>query len=173
MNIGAIRRELRHGRSPSLRNRRRIGLLAAVGLVDFAVISLYQIGVIRRLPDLPGRVFDSNQVNASRKAYQLGVPDGTTGAALYAGILILAAAGGSRGSGRVALLDLLLGAAVASGVAGAGIYLRDMIVEQAKACPYCLLGAGINLAMVPAAWPGVREGVRSLRRRGWKRGLLR
>jgi hypothetical protein len=75
--VEAIRRELREGHSPSLRRRRRIGFLAALGAVDFAVISLYQIGAIRHLPEPPGHLFDSDKVNASRKAYALGVPDGT------------------------------------------------------------------------------------------------
>ena len=62
----AIRRELRQGQSPSLGRRRWIGFLSAVGAVDFTVISLYQMGVIQHLPDPPGRIFDSDQVNASR-----------------------------------------------------------------------------------------------------------
>ncbi len=39
---GAVRAELRDGRSPSLARRRVVGLLAAIGLVDFALITLYQ-----------------------------------------------------------------------------------------------------------------------------------
>lgn len=35
-------------------------------------------------------------------------------------------------------------------------------VNQASACPYCLVGAGINAAMVPAVLPEVVDGVRSL-----------
>jgi hypothetical protein len=112
MKVEAIRAELRHGHSRSLRRRRWIGTLAAVGLVDFGIISLYQIGVIRHLPDLPGTFFDSDKVNASRKAYGMDLPDGTTGAGLYSLVLILASAGGTNRSGRPPMLDLLLGGAV-------------------------------------------------------------
>ena len=103
MHVDAIRRELRDGRSPSLRRRRWIGTLAALGLADFAIISLYQIGVIRHLPDIPGKVFDSDKVNASHKAYAMGLPDGTTGAALNFAMVPFVAkevAGAARAIGR-------------------------------------------------------------------------
>jgi hypothetical protein len=44
------------------RRRRTIAALASAGLADFAVISLYQMGAIRHLPDPPIRAFDSDRV---------------------------------------------------------------------------------------------------------------
>jgi uncharacterized membrane protein len=151
MDIEAIRHELRHGDSHSLRRRRRIAALAALGAVDFAIISLYQLGFIRHLPDPPGRIFDSDRVNSSRTAYALGVPDGPLGLGLYALTLILAGAGGTARSGRRRILDVLLGGAVAAGAVGASKYLWDMVRHQERACPYCLVGAAVNFAMVPLA----------------------
>lgn len=159
----AIRSALRHDCSPSMTRRRRIALLSAIGLADFAVISLYQTGVIRHLPDLPGRVFDSDKVNGSRKAYAWGVPDGTTGALLYAATLALSAAGGTRRSGRPPWLSALMGGLIGVGVIGALDYLRDMIVNQERACPYCLLGAGLNFGMAAIAAPEVAAALRELR----------
>jgi uncharacterized membrane protein len=164
MQIDTIRRELRHGTDPALERRRRIGLLAAAGAVDFALISLYQFGIVRHLPDPPGRIFDSDRVNASRKAYALGVPDGALGLGLYALTLILSTAGGSRASGRHPVFDVLLGGAVAAGVIGAGQYLYDMVRNQARACPYCLTGAAAHFAMAPLVAPLVVQSVRELRR---------
>jgi uncharacterized membrane protein len=165
MDVDAIRRELREGDSPSLRRRRWIGVLSALGAVDFAIISLYQLGVIRHLPDPPGRIFDSDKVNASRKAYSTGVPDGTLGLGLYALTLILAGAGGSARTGRHPLLDVALGGAVAAGVAAAVQYLYDMAMRQERACPYCLVGAAANFAMLALAVPGALAEGRSLLRR--------
>lgn len=156
MDIDAIRNELRLGSSPSLRRRRAIAALSAIGIVDFAVISLYQLGVIRHLPDPPGRIFDSDKVNGSRKAYLLGVPDGPLGALLYAATMTLAGAGGSRRTGRGRWLDWLLGGAALAGVAGAAQYLYDMIRNQERACPYCLTGAGLNGAIAALAWRELR-----------------
>jgi uncharacterized membrane protein len=143
---------------------RGIAALAAVGAVDFAIISLYQLGVIRHLPDLPGRIFDSDKVNASHKAYVLGVPDGTLGLGLYALTLILAGAGGTSRSGRRTILDVALGGAVMAGAVGTAHY--DMTRHQKRACPYCLVGATVNFAMLPLA---IRETLRSLHPRAANR----
>jgi uncharacterized membrane protein len=162
VDVDAIRAELRGGRSPSLQRRRWIGTLAALGLADFAIISLYQIGVIRHLPDPPGKLFHSDKVNASAKAYAMGLPDGTAGAGLYALILMLASAGGTRRTGRHPIFDLLLGGAVAAGVVGAFQYLYDMIRNQERACPYCITGAALNFGMLPFVVPELAESARGL-----------
>lgn len=161
MGAAAIRTELRDGRSPSLKRRRRIGGLAALGLVDFGVISLYQMGAVRKLPDLKWKVFDSNKVNASEKAYELGLPDGTTGAAMYALLLMLASAGGSKKTGRSPVLDVALGATVVAGGGAALQYLWNMARKQERACLYCIGGAALNFAMLPLAFPDAVSGVRS------------
>jgi uncharacterized membrane protein len=151
LNVDALRRTWREGRSPSLRRRRQITALCAVGLVDFAAISLLQVGALRRLPDPPGRLFDSVGVNTSRKAFASGLPDGPLGALQYAAMMALAAWGGRHSTGKGRIRSLLLGA-VALGGAVAGLdYLRDMLFKQKRVCPYCLLGAALNLAMVPLA----------------------
>ena len=49
--IDQMRSAWRDGDEPSLRRRRKIASLAVLGLVDFGIISLYQMGVIRSLPD--------------------------------------------------------------------------------------------------------------------------
>jgi len=73
MNIPAMRDALRTGHNEDLDTRRKVILLSALGLVDFSIISLYQTGVIKSLPDLPFEVFDSNKVNASEDAYRFCV----------------------------------------------------------------------------------------------------
>jgi len=68
MKPKAIKQALRAGTSEYL-ERRKIIVLSASGLVDFSIISLYQTGVIKKLPDLPYAIFGSNKVNASPDAY--------------------------------------------------------------------------------------------------------
>src|SRR5579884_2951561 len=55
------------------------------------VIGLYQIGVLKRLPDPPG--FHSERVVGSAEAYRFGVPDGFLGVISYGITAGLAAAG--------------------------------------------------------------------------------
>lgn len=70
-------------------DRREIGVLSAIGLLDFVPISLYQLGLIRHLPDLPGKIFDSDYVNASKEAQIAGLPDGPVSLMMYAANLVL------------------------------------------------------------------------------------
>lgn len=146
MTTAAIRHELLSGTDEDLQKRRNIVALSALGLVDFAFLSLYQSGIIKRLPDLPFAAFDSNKVNASPDAYQMGAPDATISAWVYATNMVLATAGGSKHSGRKPILDLILGTTVAANAAGAIYYLYNMAFYQRKICPYCVAGAAINLA---------------------------
>ena len=149
--VDEIRDALRNNSTESLARRRKMGLLSAIGLIDFAVISLYQMGVIRHLPDFPAKVFDSDSVNASRKAYAMGLPDGTTGAIMYSVNLALLSAGGTRETGRPKWLSYIIGGSVIAGAVGALDYLYDMTFKQKKICPYCVTGALVNLSLVPLA----------------------
>ncbi len=134
MNTTAIRKELLTGETNDLNHRRKVIALSALGLVDFSIISLYQTGIIKRLPDIPHKLFDSNKVNAAPDAYMMGAPDGPISAVVYAATMVLASAGGSENSGRKPVCDVLLGAAVAGNAAGAAFYLYNMIFKQKKIC---------------------------------------
>ncbi len=57
MRTAAIRQELLTGTGEDLERRRKIMILSALGLVDFAFISLYQSGAIKRMPELPIKIF--------------------------------------------------------------------------------------------------------------------
>ena len=146
MDVDAVRVMLREGRGPRLARRRRMAGVAALGIVDFTVMSLYQLGLLRRLPDLPGPWFDSNRVNVSRSAYPLGVPDGPLGGLLCAGVLALAGVGVPQAR-RPSAVSYVLVAATAVGAGGAVKYLWDMFARQKVACPYCLFGAAVNFGL--------------------------
>lgn len=162
MKAMEIRNELREGVSDNLRRKRKIIALSALGLVDFSIISLYQTGVIKKLPDIPLPIFDSNKVNAANNAYILGVPDGPISATVYGLAMVLAAAGGSESTGRKPAFDVLLGAAIAGNAAGAVYYMYDMIFKQKKICLYCVTGALINIASAIIIAPVVLKGAKKL-----------
>lgn len=117
--------------------------------LDFSIISLYQIGFIRHLPDFPGKIFDSDKVNASNRAYQMGLPDGPVSLGMYSANLMLASWKGSEKSGRPLIADVALAGTVLANAIGATFYMKNMIKKQQEACPYCIFGALVNFATVP------------------------
>lgn len=162
MDSAAISDELRNGNNPDLNQRRKVILLSALGLVDFSIISLYQTGIIKHLPDIPHPLFDSNHVNASKDAYQLGVPDGPVSAAAYTAAMVLASAGGSEKTNRRPIFDVALGATLAGNAMGGIYYLYNMIFKQKKICLYCITGAAINIASLVIMAPSVLKSARQL-----------
>ena len=113
-------------------------------------VTLRQLGVIKRLPDVPWRGFDANKVTTSPEAYPFaGIPDGVHACALYTTELALIAA---RRRKRSKWLDRLLAACVAGGAVGAAYYAYQMAFVEKKACVYCLSNIALNFAMVPFAW---------------------
>jgi uncharacterized membrane protein len=136
MDAIAIRNGLRNGSSVDLDKWRKVILLSALGLIDFSIISLYQTGIIKHLPDLPYAFFDSDKVNASEDAYRFGAPDAPVSAMAYAMSIVLASAGGSENVHRKPVFDLALGATLAGNAIGALYYLYKMIFKQKKICLY-------------------------------------
>ena len=93
-----LSRELRLRRSPDLHRRRWLIGLSLAGVAIGQVVGLYQTGILRRLPDLPVRPFDSNRVNASDYAYKrLQVPDAFIMVGTYAVTAALAMPEAVRG----------------------------------------------------------------------------
>jgi uncharacterized membrane protein len=162
MNASAISHVLRNDHSKDLVRRRKVSLLSALGAIDFSVISLYQTGIIKHLPDIPSPLFDSDKVNGSKDAYRFGVPDGPIGVVTYGLIMALASAGGSEKTDRAPAFDAALGATVAGNALGAIFYLHNMIFKQKKICPYCVTGAAINIASAIIIAPTVLKSIKKI-----------
>ena len=142
-------RKIRKRFGRTTENRRNIALLSAIGLLDFVPISLYQLGVIRHLPDLPGSIFDSDYVNASKEAQVAGLPDGPVSLMMYAANLVLIS-GAIKKKKKRNVFDYLIAGNSLGQAAGGAYYLYNMATEQKKICPYCVAGALINFAsLVP------------------------
>ncbi|AHM62371.1 type I restriction-modification system endonuclease [Flammeovirgaceae bacterium 311] len=141
--------KIRKRSSSAAENRRSIGLLSAVGLLDFVPISLYQLGVIRHLPDLPGKIFDSDYVNASKEARIAGLPDGPVSLLMYAANMVLVG-GALKEKKKRNVFDYLIAGNALGQAAGGAYYLYIMAAKEKKICPYCVAGALINFAtLVP------------------------
>ena len=80
-----LSRDLRHGYGPFLKRRRTIIGLCFFSCAVLGTVALYQIGVIKKLPQPRRKSFDTGKVNGSGEAYSmLATPDAFIGLASYA-----------------------------------------------------------------------------------------
>ena len=134
--------------------------LSLVGAASMAVVTLFQTGLVSRLPDPPIRGFDSERVNASPIAYPLGVPDGALSLASLALNVPVAAALGRRR--RPGLARSLAGKAVLEAAVSTW-YVWQMPARERAWCAYCVAGAAATLGIAALA-VGEARPVRRARR---------
>ncbi|MCC9136925.1 vitamin K epoxide reductase family protein [Pontibacter silvestris] len=144
-NTTSVIDQIRQDSSEATQYRRQLAALAAIGIVDFSLISLFQMGYIKKLPDLPGKVFDTEKVNSAKDAVILGLPDGVISLGAYAATMFLAMAG-TRFRKQSRLIDVALGSVVLGQAIGGAQYMVNMATVQKKVCIYCVAGAAINFA---------------------------
>lgn len=152
----SVIKKIRKDKSAEAENRRSVAALAAAGIVDFSLISLLQMGYFKKLPDLPGKVFDTVKVNTSKDAVIMGMPDGVISLGAYAATMFLATAA-TRFKKRSRLLDLALGGLVLGQAVGAAQYLYKMAFVQKKVCLYCVAGAAINFASLKPVYSLIKD----------------
>ena len=156
MNPEELSRQLRQGSSRFLRHRRgTVGLsLAAIG--SLGMVSLYQVGIIRRVPEPPLPFLDADGVDAAPEAYEvLDTPDAVLGIASYALTAALAAAGGEDRARERPWLPLALAGKVAFDVVQAGKLTLEQWTEHRAFCLWCL-AAGSSFAAAPLVLPEAR-----------------
>lgn len=160
MNARQLSRQLRTADDPWLRNRRGILGLSLTAAGSMALISLYQMGLIRRLPEPPLPGLDAEKVDASEEAYaRLQCPDAVIGLASYAVTSLLAAAGPPN---RSPWLPLATAGKIGMDSAQATKLTYDQWAKHRAFCSWCLLAAGATFAMVPLAVPEARVALRRL-----------
>ncbi len=154
--------ELRTADTPDMRSRRIAIGLSLAGAAIGGIVSLYQTGIVRRLPDiLPGKVFDAEKVDASNYAYQnLQMPDGPQMVVNFALTAAIVATGGKD---RVTQNPALPIAAAAKAIADLGItaaLARSEWRENHKLCSWCQVATVLTIATVALTVP---EAVRATR----------
>ena len=139
----------RVGEAPSLRRRRHAASTALASATVMAGLSLYQLGVVRHLPELPLPGFDARVVDVSAQAYQLlGSPDATLGVVSYAVTAALAGLGGAQPPVAVAAA---LAAKAAVDLAWAAKLTADQATKHRAACSWCLLASALTLSTFVSA----------------------
>jgi uncharacterized membrane protein len=150
--------QLRNAQSPGLRRRRRIAALALFSAANLGVASLFQLGVIRDLPDfgLPG--FHADAVDASAEAYGLlGMPDAPLGVASYAVTLMLASAGGRDRGREQRWLPIALAAKTLVDALYSSALARDQFVKHRALCLWCLGTTAASVWALPLALKNAGE----------------
>ncbi len=162
-----LSRQLREGTGRFLARRRGVVGTSLVSIGSMALISLYQTGIIKHLPDPPLPRFDSDRVDASPEAYSmLSMPDAPIGLGSYAATLALAAMGGEDRARERPWIPLALAAKALVDAAQAGKLTVDQWKDHRAFCVWCLLAAGGTFATVPLVIPEACAALRHLLSRG-------
>ena len=157
---------LRHSCEPCMRERRWIAGLAVFSGVVMSGIGLFQMGIIRRLPEPRSRWFDAERINGSPQAYSiLHTPDALLGAMSYAATACLAGASDPDRARTAPWIPLAMGAKLAGDAALAAKMTAEQWTRYRAFCFWCVLSAAATFA---AAVLGARETAAALRtiRRG-------
>lgn len=165
MDPDRLGRELRESDDRHLERRRRVALLTLGASASMAVVSLYQLGLVKHLPEPPIPGLDADRVDASEEAYELlDTPDGVLGLGSYAATLALASMGGARRWRGRPWLPLALTAKATVDAVQAARLTRDQWTRHGAFYSWCL-GAAAGTFMVPLTLPEARDAPRALRER--------
>lgn len=158
MNGAELSRQLRLGKSDTLARRRQISVLTLISIGSMAFISLYQLGIIKHLPEPPLPKMDADKVDASAEAYEiLWMPDAVLGLGSYAVTLSLAAMGPDNRARTRPWIPLALTAKTLADSLAAGKLTVDQWTKHKAFCFWCLLAAATSIATLPLSIPEARE----------------
>jgi uncharacterized membrane protein len=161
-----LSQQLRHGKGGFLEQRRGIITCGLVAAGAMGIITLYQIGIIKHLPEPPLPGFDADKVDASEEAYSyLQIPDAFIGLGSYAATMGLAAMGGKDRAQTRPWIPLALLAKTTADAAQAAKLTIDQWTKHKAFCFWCLLAAAATFTALPLAMPEAIEAFGSLRKK--------
>ena len=155
--------DLRHSSRGYLRRRRGIFGLFLAASASMGVIALYQLGIVKHVPEprLPG--FDSDKVTGSAKAYSLlATPDAVLAMSSYAVTMTLVAMGSSDRAKDNPLLPIAMAAKVGFDAVLAAKYTADEWTKYRALCFWCAAASAATIAAVPLVIPEARNAIHRL-----------
>lgn len=124
------------------------------------LIALYQMGIIRHLPDLPLPYMDADRVDASEEAYShLQMGDAFIGFTSYGVTAMLAAAGGADRARSRPWLPMALAVKATADAAQAARLTYDQWAKHRAFCIWCLIAASATFAILPLTYAEAAEAV--------------
>jgi uncharacterized membrane protein len=144
---GKLRHDLRETNEPGVLLRRALIGTSLIGIASMAIVTLFQSGAVRHLPDPPIEGFDSDKVNASDTAFGWGMPDSPLSIVSHAVNIALATFGrGDRADTQPWVPLLATVAAAPSAVVSAKYVFYQMPVQERGWCPYCITDGLTHIA---------------------------
>lgn len=127
-------------------------------------IALFQVGILKHLPDPPLSHFHADAVHSSPQAYAIfGIPDGLLGMGSYAATAWLAAAGPKDLWKRPRWLPVAMGCKTVLDAAVAGKLTVDEAVKFRKFSAWSLIVAAATIAALALAIPEAVKALRDVR----------
>jgi len=127
------------------------------------VITLYQMGVIKRLPDPPLPKVDSERVVSSDEAYnRLAAPDAVLGVNSYALTMALAAMGGKDRARKTPWIPLALAGKIMFDLFQVVRMTRKQWTQHRTLCFWCLASAAATIASATLIPGEARAGLRKI-----------
>ena len=158
-----LSRQLRGSSEAFLRERRGVIGLSLVATTALSLISLYQMGILKRLPEPKLPRLDSEKVNRSAEAYRwLETPDAFLGLGSYVATMTLAAMGGPNRAEEQPWIPLALAAKVGADTALAGFQMMMQARKLRTYCSWCLLTSAASLGSLPLVIPEARAALKRL-----------
>lgn len=160
MKPSELSQELRESQSPALQARRTLVALSFIGAALGKIVSLYQVGIIKHLPDPPISLFDSDKVDASDYAYKrFATPDAFLMVLTYATTAWLAGAGREDRATKNPLWVKAMFGKILLDVGTNLMLAREEYAENKKLCFYCQSASLISLVSLLVAWPEFKKAI--------------
>ena len=152
--------DLREGSSGFLKRRRYIVGLSLFSAGVMGGTALYQMGIIRKIPEPPWTKFNAEKVNGSGEAYShLATPDALLGLVSYGMTACLAGAGAQSRWKTHPLIPLAMAGKIMMDAVMAGKLTVDERTKYKAFCFWCLLTTAATFAALPLAVPEARAAI--------------
>jgi hypothetical protein len=160
-----LSRDLRHGYGPFLKRRRGIVGLSFFSCAVLGTVALYQIGIIKKLPEPRSKSFDTGKVNGSGEAYSiLSTPDAFLGLASYAVTAGLAGMGAENRARTHPWMALGMSAKLLGDALVAAKLTLSEIREFEAFSLWSVLTALATWTALPLAFPETKAALQYLKR---------
>jgi hypothetical protein len=147
-----------------LAHRRLAMALTVLGMTSLAIISLYQVGILKHLPEPPLPGLDAERVNGSAEAYEiLNTPDAVLGLGSYAATLGLEALGGADRVRRNPWVPLALAAKCGVDTFQAARLTRKSWIHFRAFSFYSLITVAATFLTLPVVLPETLAAWRKIR----------